>query len=67
MLLTSYIIIIFLYNLNLSSVYLISDLKTNTINNSYTYFTQPTFSFLNNISIINIIILMFIIICVFIN
>ena len=67
MLITSYIIILFLYNLNLSSIYTMSDLKTNQLYNSYTYFLQPTFGFLINISVINIIIVIFLFICIFIN
>lgn len=67
MILVSYIIILYLYNNNISSVYKMSDIKTYKINTSYTYFITPTITFLTNISIINLIIIILIFICIFIN
>lgn len=63
----SYITILYLYNITLNKFYSVSDLKTNTINNSYAYYFNADLNYLNAISILNWLIIMLIITTIFIN
>lgn len=49
----SYIVTIYLYSLTLNKYYNLSDLKTISINNAYSYYYQPDLNFLNSVSILN--------------
>jgi NADH:ubiquinone oxidoreductase subunit 5 (subunit L)/multisubunit Na+/H+ antiporter MnhA subunit len=49
----SYFVTLYLYNIILNKFYNISDLKTLNINNALSYLYQPDISSLNNISILN--------------
>ena len=63
----SYFVILFLYNIILNKYYNISDLKTINLNNSLTYYYYPDLSYLNTISILNWFIILCIISVVFLN
>lgn len=63
----SYIIIIYLYNITLNKFYNMSDLKTLSVNNSYTYFYNPSLMFLNSISILNWLIIVLVLSVIFLN
>jgi NADH:ubiquinone oxidoreductase subunit 5 (subunit L)/multisubunit Na+/H+ antiporter MnhA subunit len=49
----SYLIILFLYDITLNKYYMLSDFKTLYINNALSYMYKPDLSFLNTISILN--------------
>jgi NADH-quinone oxidoreductase subunit L len=49
----SYTVTLYLYCTTLNNYYSLSDIKTTYINNAYSYYYKPDFSFLNNISILN--------------
>ena len=51
--LVSYIVTLYLYNITLNKFYNMSDLKTFNINNAYSYYYTPDMNFLNTVSILN--------------
>lgn len=65
--LVSYIVTLYLYNITLNKFYNMSDLKTFNINNAYSYYYVPDMNFLNTISILNWFVIILIISVIFIN
>jgi len=65
--LVSYFVILYLYNIILNKYYTISDIKSININNAFSYFYQPDLNSLNNISILNWFIVVLILSTIFIN
>lgn len=63
----SYLVILYLYDIILNKFYMLSDYKSSNINNALSYFYQPDLSSLNVISILNWIIILCIISVIFIN
>ncbi len=63
----SYTITIYLYSITLNKYYTMSDLKTISINNAYSYYYQPDLNFLNAVSILNWIVIILVAAVVFIN
>lgn len=63
----SYFVTLYLYNIILNKFYNISDLKTLNINNALSYLYQPDISSLNNISILNWLVIVALISVIFIN
>jgi NADH:ubiquinone oxidoreductase subunit 5 (subunit L)/multisubunit Na+/H+ antiporter MnhA subunit len=53
LIIVSYLVTLYLYNIILNKYYNLSDLKTFNINNAYSYHYNPDISFLNSISILN--------------
>lgn len=65
--LVSYIVTLYLYNITLNKFYNMSDLKTFNINNAYSYYYAPDMNFLNTVSILNWFVIILIISVIFIN
>nr|NP_049599.1 NADH dehydrogenase subunit 5 [Tetrahymena pyriformis]AAD41944.1 NADH dehydrogenase subunit 5 [Tetrahymena pyriformis] len=65
--LVSYIVTLYLYNITLNKFYNMSDLKTFNINNAYSYYYVPDMNFLNTVSILNWFVIILIISVIFIN
>lgn len=65
--LVSYIVTLYLYNITLNKFYNMSDLKTFNINNAYSYYYNPDLNFLNTVSILNWFVIILIISVIFIN
>ena len=63
----SYITILYLFNATLNKFYTVSDLKSISNNNSYSYLLQPDLNFLNMSSILNWLVIILIIVAVFVN
>lgn len=63
----SYFVTLYLYNIILNKFYNISDLKTININNALSYLYQPDINSLNNISILNWLVIVALISVIFIN
>lgn len=67
LIIVSYITILYLYNITLNKFYSVSDLKTNNITNSYSYYFNADLNYLNTISILNWLIIILIITTIFVN
>jgi len=67
LILVSYITILYLFNATLNKFYTVSDLKSISNNNSYSYLLQPDLNFLNMSSILNWLVIILIIVAVFVN
>ncbi len=65
--LVSYLVTLYLYNITLNKFYNMSDLKTFNINNAYSYYYTPDMNFLNTVSILNWFVIILIISVIFIN
>lgn len=63
----SYIIILYIYNITLNKYYQLSDIQSYNMNNHYSYYYNPDVYFLNNVSILNWFIIMLIISVLFLN
>jgi len=67
LILVSYIVILYLFNATLNKFYSISDLKSISNNNSYSYLLQPDLNFLNTSSVLNWLVIVLIIVAIFVN
>lgn len=67
LIIVSYITILYLYNLTLNTFYSMSDIKSFSISNAYSYFYTSNLKFNNAISILNWFILILIILIIFLN
>lgn len=67
LIIVSYAVIIYLYNITLSKYYNMSDINTLNINNAYSYHYTPDISFLNTISILNWFVIILITSVIFVN